>query len=684
MGQQLSSPSISLTLCKQRDTRTINSGSYCCVGQNAEETTPGTPGTYRKRTSSQQSTTTSSSVPQNPPYSRKTKGLTDVEAGKLHSESSGDDNYGATPYLETAPFMGKATMVKPLLPEENNGKKAENEILQEQLTMQECQSIAREENTGAVESSSKTRDELDDISFVGDKDMRPKQYSVKPKSSASPLKPIPKSLKTQKPDDANDKEISRQELQKLHTDAKAILNPQEINTVNNTSEEIPLREVDNSSHVQPSSSQQMTNAPSMHNEADVAAHSSSHFHDRSSNQTNQRPPLKRQQNVDIEDESEAPKGQKQEQNVVDERDSSQSSCFPCKKSRKVNSTKGQSEGNGNDQAGNGIEQAPDDNASPQQALQQAQESKVKFTTTSTTPFKSERSIKQKTCIRDDKRPITPLDKTKEEAPKSKGKTGKKGKHGKNKKQRESVKQEEHKKQMEQEELGKPKEQETEQKSEEQKEPGTKDKQDKQCEPEGHPKPEKQQALWKQNEPNVDIDKTHDEPDDISLSGDKDVRPKQFCMKPKSSASPLKPIRKSSKPKKPYDTTNDKDNFRQELQDLQTDGKAILNPQEINTVNNTSEEIPLRQMGNSSHVPSSSEQMTNAPSIHNGADVSAHSSSHLDGRSSNQTNQRPPVKKQQNEGIEDKSGAKENTNNDKKVLSLPYIILRDTSPHAARK
>ena len=34
-----------------------SSGSYCCVGQNAEETTPGTPDTYRKRTSSQQSTT---------------------------------------------------------------------------------------------------------------------------------------------------------------------------------------------------------------------------------------------------------------------------------------------------------------------------------------------------------------------------------------------------------------------------------------------------------------------------------------------------------------------------------------------------------------------------------------------------------------------------------------------------
>ena len=174
-----------------------------------------------------------------------------------------------------------------------------------------------------------------------------------------------------------------------------------------------------------------------------------------------------------------------------------------------------------------------------------------------------------------------------------------------------MKQEEHEKQMEQEEVGKPKEQETEQKSEEQKVPGTKDKQG---EPEGHPKPEKQQALRKQNEPNAD--KTHDEPDDISLSGDKDVRPKQFRMKPKSSASPLKPIIKSSKPKQPDDTTNDKDNSRQELQDLQTDGKAILNPQEINTVSNTSEEIPLRQMGNSSHVPSSSQQMTNAPSIHN--------------------------------------------------------------------
>ena len=383
MGQQLSSLSISLTLCKQRDTMTINSGSYCCVGQNAEETTPGTPGTYRKRTSSQQSTTsnlgttgtyrkrtsyqqettsnlgnlgehgssyiensvnpengtghengasqehaaipgnsirpgndissgncndshndtilkyeathtqstshnasasahtqppeTSSPVPQNPPYPRKTIGLTDVEADKLHSESSGDDNYGATPYLETAPFMGKATMVKPLLPEENNEKKAENEILQQKLTMQECQSIAREENTGAVESSSKTRDELDDISFVGDKDVRPKQYSVKPKSSASPLKPIPKSPKTQKPEHTNDKEISRQELQTLHTDAKAILNPHEINTVNNTNEEITLGQVNNSSHVQPSSSQQTTNAPSLHNGADVSAHSSSHF-----------------------------------------------------------------------------------------------------------------------------------------------------------------------------------------------------------------------------------------------------------------------------------------------------------------------------------------------------------------------------------------------------------------------
>ena len=600
MEQQLSSPSISLTLCKQRDIMTSSSGSYCCVGQHAEETTPGTPGTYRKRTSSQQSTTsnlgnlgklgssyiensvypengaghengtsqehaaspengnrpgndtshgndissgncngphndttlkyeatptpstsrntsasartqpseTSSSVPQNPPFSKKTTSLTAVEADKLHSESSGDDNYGATPSLETTPCMGKATMVKPLLPEDNNEQKAESETLQAQLTMQECQSSAREKNTGAVESSSKTHDDLDDISLSGDKDVRPKQYSMEPKSGASPLKPILKSPKTKKPDGTNDREISRQELQKLHTDAKAILNPQEINTVNNTNEEITLRQVDNSSHVQPSSSQQMTNAPSMHNEADVAAHSSSHFHDRSSNQTNQRPPLKRQQNVDIEDESEAPKGQKQEQSVVDERDSSQSSCFPCKKSRKVNSTKGQSEGNGNDQAGNGIEQAPDDNASPQQALQQAQESKVKFTTTSTTPFKSERSIEQTTYIRDDKRPITPLDKTKEKARKSKGKTGQKGKQGKHKKQRESVKQDEHEKEMEQEEEpGKQKEQETEPKSDEQKEPDAKDEQDKQGEPEEHPEPEKQEALMKQNEPNTDDENT---------------------------------------------------------------------------------------------------------------------------------------------------------------------------------